>query len=148
MNIIFLYLNLYIYIYKALKKISEFKIQNPPTPTHLINPFSPHLASFFILPFLFFFSFFPYLHSSIFLLFSLFFSFFHYTPGFILFSSSPFWFYFPYFICGGVNVSGFWIWRWCCNLLILFKFINGATIMGFVIEECYCVWWHWLYSCK
>ena len=44
------------------------------------------------------------------------------------------WFYFFCFICDGVNVCGFWICRWCCSLLILFKFVDG-------------VWCHWLYSC-
>ena len=96
------------------------------------NPFEVVYGLSLLLLLLFFFSpLSPPLHHSSFLFLSLFF---HFTPRLILFSYSPFWFYFFCFICGGVNVCGFWICRWCCSLLILFKFVDG-------------VWCHWLYSC-
>ena len=127
-------LYIYIYIKTHLPPLLYFSLISTPS---LRFPFSFVCLFVFFFCFLFFCFFLPYLYSSIFLLFF----FFHcsFTSGLDRFFSLPlhFDFFFPLcFICGGViNVCGFWICRWCCSLLILFKFVDS-------------VWCHWLYSCR
>ena len=129
------YFSFYIYIYIYIFKKT---LKPPPTATLLYLSListraTPSLRLPFSFDFFLFFSFLsfsplnPLLHLSSFLFLSLFF---HFTPELIIFSSSLFWFYFFCFICGGVNVCGFWIWvlqlidfvqiyKWCLKPLVV-----------------------------